>query len=147
MPRVLRGMSMPRSPLEVPGKSDQVRELWPNARDLGVAPNTPAATAMPVQTASLRIATSQQQGWDRIEAINDYRVRRGMKFRMRIVVTVCDSEKRCYVGWPQATSTVECGDIEGGKDVVWALDELIEAIGRVGPAKAAQALRALEAGA
>jgi hypothetical protein len=91
---------------------------------------------------------SNATAWERIERIDRYRLARGLKLRMRIVATVKDAERHTYATWPGATATIEIGEpgqsgIENGKDLVWAMDELVEAVGRVGPDAVARALREL----
>lgn len=106
----------------------------------------PAPAALGVLTPALRLQQQSSTAWERIERIDRYRLARGLKLRMRVIVTVCDSERHSYANWPSATGTVEVGEagqpgIENGKDLVWAIDELIEAVGRVGPERVARVLR------
>lgn len=120
----------------------------------GVSPTGPAPEALGVTTPHIRLrqrTDPQGSAWHRIHRIERFRLARGLKLRMRVNVTVQDPERRSYVVWPQATATVEVGTpgqpgIENAKDLVWAIDELIEAVGRVGPEAVALALRALRPG-
>lgn len=111
-------------------------------------PTGPAPAALAIQTPALRLQQAATTAWEKIERIDRYRLARGLKLRMRLSVTVCDTERHTYANWPNATATVEVGEpgqpgIENGKDLVWAIDEMVEAVGRVGPEKVARMLREL----
>jgi len=133
------------TPLLAPASADHpiadVRPLLlPRVPDL-LPP--PSPDALPISTPAIRAAQAANNGWSHIERIDRSRLARGLKFRMRVVVSVCDSERRSYVNWPDATATIEVPGVQGGKDLVWAVDELIEALARVGPVTCAQVLRML----
>lgn len=140
-PRRLPYTNRPPVPIPAP---DAVVAPVPAAEQPPVVGPAPAALA--VQTPALRLQQASTSAWERIERIDRYRLLRGLKLRMRVVVTVCDSERHTYANWPSATATIEVGEagqpgIENGKDLVWAIDELVEAVGRVGPEKVARVLR------
>jgi len=133
-----------RPPVPIPAPDAVVAPV-----DVAAPPPTgPAPAALAVLTPALRLQQAATTAWEKIERIDRYRLARGLKLRMRLSVTVCDSERHTYANWPNATATVEVGEpgqpgIENGKDLVWAIDELIEAVGRVGPEKVARMLREL----
>lgn len=140
-PRRLPYTNRPPVPIPAP---DAVVAPVPLAEQPPVIAPAPAALA--VQTPALRLQQTSTSAWERIERIDRYRLLRGLKLRMRVIVTVCDSERHTYANWPSATATIEVGEagqpgIENGKDLVWAIDELVEAVGRVGPEKVARVLR------
>lgn len=132
-----------RPPVPIPAPEAVVAPV-PVAAEL--QPRGPAPAALPVLTPALRLQQASTTAWDRIERIDRYRLARGLKLRMRLIVMVCDTERRTYANWPNASGTIEVGEpgqpgIENGKDLVWAIDELIEAVGRVGPERVARVLR------